>query len=107
MKLRATDQLHVSAVRADSLRPGDEFEVSDTLGEELLKKHANRVQRVEGGEPDAAESGEKAETAPQNKAEGAAPANKAERPTATKATATKTTTTKTAAKAPRKGRNRR
>lgn len=39
MKLKVTGQLHVSAVSSDTLRPGQEIEVSAALGEELLAKH--------------------------------------------------------------------
>lgn len=63
MKLRATDQISISAVKADSLRPGEEFDVSDAYGRELLEKHSSRVERVER------EAAEKAEAAPKNKAE--------------------------------------
>lgn len=74
MKLRATDQLHISAVKADSLRPGEEFEVNDAAGEDLLRAHASRLVKIEDG---ADAPAEKAEAPPQNKAEDAAPANKA------------------------------
>jgi len=70
MKLIATDQLHISSVKPDSLRPGEAFEVSDTLGAELMEKHPNRVKLAV--DPEA-----KAEDAPANKAE-PKPANKAE-----------------------------
>lgn len=70
MRLKTLDQLHVSSVRADSLRPNEEFDVSDSTGEELLKRHPNTLRRVDSG------SSEKAEQAPANKSE-APPANKA------------------------------
>lgn len=70
MKLRALDQIHVSSVQADSLRPGQEFEVSETLGLQLLKTLP--VECVVD-----AESAEKAAPDHENKAEPAAPANKA------------------------------
>jgi hypothetical protein len=47
MKLKALDQLHVSAVKPDSLRPGEEFEVSDELGSELLTKHPAKFLRLD------------------------------------------------------------
>jgi hypothetical protein len=68
MKLRARDQIHISSVQADSIRPGQEFEVSDAAGSELLKAHPTRLERV--GAPAA-----KAEPTPKNKAE-PKPANK-------------------------------
>jgi len=70
MKLRALDQVHVSSVQADSLRPGQEFEVSDTLGQQMLKSLPGRVERVEM-------PAEKAAQEHPNKAVSAAPANKA------------------------------
>lgn len=70
MKLKAIDQLHVSSVKPDSLRPGEEFEVSDAAGKELLK--TGKVARVETVDAAAAKS----EPAPENKAE-KPPANKA------------------------------
>lgn len=70
MKLRATDQISISAVKADSLRPGEEFEVSEALGSELLNRHPARFVRLDAEE--------KAAPAPLNKAE-PAPANKATR----------------------------
>lgn len=78
MKLRALDQVHVSSVQADSLRPGQEFHVSDQLGNQMLKSLPGRVEQVVEDEP-ATETApaEKAEEAPVNKAEPAAPANKA------------------------------
>jgi len=70
MKLRALDQISISAVKADSLRPKEEFEVSDALGRELLKLHPSKFECLDQGL-------EKAEADPDNKATSAAPANKA------------------------------
>lgn len=70
MKLRALDQIHVSSVKPDSLRKGEEFEVSDAAGADLLKKHPAKFEQVAG------DAAQKAEPAPRNKAE-SAPANKA------------------------------
>jgi hypothetical protein len=53
MKLKALDQVHVSAVQADSLRPGQEFEVGDELGETLLKRHPARFERLEDASAEA------------------------------------------------------
>lgn len=69
MRLRAYDTIHISAVRADNIRPGDEIDVSDATGAELMKAHPGIFAIV---------SQEKAEPEPQNKAEPAAPENKAE-----------------------------
>lgn len=74
MKLKALDQISISSVKADSLRPGDVFIVSKPLGDELLKLHPKTFAVVDEVE---SEKSEKAEPAPDNKAEDAAPANKA------------------------------
>ena len=70
MKLYATDQVSITAVQADSLRPGQEFEVSDALGKELLERLPDHVS--------AEAPKRKAVPAPQNKAERRAPKNKDE-----------------------------
>lgn len=69
MRLRAKDQIHISSVQADSLQPGQEFEVADAAGAELLKRHPATFEEIS--------EAVKAEPAPENKAESAAPANKA------------------------------
>ncbi|HTN60265.1 MAG TPA: hypothetical protein VL147_01770 [Devosia sp.] len=68
MKLYATDQISISAVQSDSLRPGQPFEVSDDYGKELLAKVPHAVS-TEAPKV-------KAEPAPKNKAE-PKPKNKA------------------------------
>ena len=68
MRLKALDQIHLSSVRPDSLRVGEEFDVSDALGGELMEKHPTRFERVHI-------SGEKAAPSPLNKVD-APPANK-------------------------------
>lgn len=72
MKLRALDQIHVSSIQPDSLRPGQEIEVGDALGAELLTKHPRTFREVAADE----DGGQKADPVPLNKAEDA-PANKA------------------------------
>ncbi|MCV9960392.1 hypothetical protein OIU34_00635 [Pararhizobium sp. BT-229] len=72
MKLKALDQISVSSVSADSLRPGQEFTVSKAQGDELLKAHPKIFQKVSDEEPAA-----KAEIAPIGEALNA-PANKAD-----------------------------
>lgn len=71
MKLRAYDTVHVSSVRSENLRPGEEFEISDAAGADLLKAHPGLFAVV------SRDAGQKAAPAPQNKAE-PAPANKSE-----------------------------
>lgn len=90
MKLRATDQIHISAVKADSLRPGEEFEVSEDMGIGLLTMHPCRVARVDVTAPSAAAppaeptdpKGDEVKAAPAKAMP--APANKAEAPPANK-----------------------
>ena len=60
MKLKALDQMHISSVKSESLRPGEEFEVSDAVAAEILNAHPTKFLRTDG---------KKAERAPQNKAE--------------------------------------
>lgn len=59
MKLKALDQVSISAVQADSLRKGQEFEVSDAYGAELLEKLPGVVAKVD---PVAASLGKAAAT---------------------------------------------
>ncbi|MGE0653085.1 MAG: hypothetical protein AB7P12_15250 [Alphaproteobacteria bacterium] len=87
MKMKAVDQLHISALGADTMPAGTEFEVSASLAADLEKKGlAVRVTeeasdqmsdepKPEAGKTEAA----KAEEAPANKAE-QPPANKATKP---------------------------
>lgn len=74
MKLKVTDQIHVSWVQADSLRPGDEIGVTPEQGEELLKAHPDKFKKLASSTEDHIQA-EKAERAPLNKMD-AAPANK-------------------------------
>lgn len=46
MKLTANDTLHVSSVKADNLAPGEEFEVSDDVGRQLVE--LGRATEVKG-----------------------------------------------------------
>jgi hypothetical protein len=71
MKLKVTDQIHVSYIQADTLRPNDEVVVTAEQGESLLKAHPDKFEKLSNEEPAA-----KAEPAPENKME-AAPTNKA------------------------------
>lgn len=67
MKLHVTDQILVSSVSSDTLRPGEEIEVDDETGAALLERHPQAFSR----------SAAKAAPAPANKARAAAPKNKA------------------------------
>ncbi len=78
MQLRALEQIHISAVQADTIRPGQIFDISDSAGNDLLKKHPAKFERVDSGQPALAEASEKSQPSPQNKAE-PAPANKADK----------------------------
>jgi hypothetical protein len=64
MKLKVLEQIHVSAVSSETLRRGQEIEVSDASGEDLLKHHPDKFERAT-----------KKKAAPQNK-QAPAPANK-------------------------------
>ncbi len=61
MRLKALDQISISAVKADSLRRGEIFEISDAAGTELLARHPSIFERLDAGEA------AKAEPAPLNK----------------------------------------
>lgn len=64
VKMKALDTLHISSVQADNLAPGEEFEVSSAIADDLEERGlAKRV----GGKVEA-------------KAEKAAPENKMEAP---------------------------
>lgn len=63
MRLRAYDTVHVSSVKAENLRPGEEFDIGDAAGEELMKAHPGLFAVVSR----AAEA--KAEPAAENRAE--------------------------------------
>lgn len=66
VRMKAIDQLHVSSVKADTLLPNEEFEVSSSMADDLEARGlAKRV---------AEKKAEKA--APANKDAGAAPVNK-------------------------------
>lgn len=47
MRLKALHQIHVSAVKADSIRPGEEFSISDSAGADLLKRHPDKFEQLE------------------------------------------------------------
>lgn len=76
MKLKVLDQIAISSVSADTLAPGREIAVSASFGKELMKLHPDKFEEVSDDEKPEAEA-EKAMPAPANKAEPAAPANKA------------------------------
>jgi hypothetical protein len=65
IKMKAVDSLHLSEVGPDSLRPGEEFEISETFARELEER--GLATRVEAKPTKPA----KAQPAPKNKAEAA------------------------------------
>jgi len=74
MKLKVLDQIAVSSLQADSLRPGQEVTVSKAVADDLLKAHPSKFEIVGDEEPEPAParepvSAKKAEPAPKNKAE--------------------------------------
>lgn len=48
MKLRVIDQVSISAIRSDCLRPGEEVEVADDFGAELLHRLPHALEPAEG-----------------------------------------------------------
>ncbi len=69
MKLKAKDTLHISAVKPDNIQPGEEFEVSKHIGDDLVKRGLADLVSDDADE-------EKAKQAPDNRSEPAT-ANKA------------------------------
>ena len=69
MQLQALEQFHISSVSSDTIKPGQEFVVSESLGNELIKKHPGMFIKVS----------EKSKPLPNNKSE-APPKNKLEPP---------------------------
>lgn len=67
-RMKAADTLHISSVKADNIAPGEEFEVSGAVADDLEARGLAKRVAV------------KAEPAPANKAEPAAPENKADKP---------------------------
>jgi hypothetical protein len=78
MKLKANDTLHVSSVKPDNLAPGEEFEVSDDIGRQLVEMgRATEVKAKASDHPaEKPTAKEKAEPALLNKMT-APPSNKA------------------------------
>ena len=70
MKLKVTGQLHVSSVSSDTLRPGQEIEVGDALGDELLAKHPACFAEIKVKEKAAGKPANKKAAEPDNKAQG-------------------------------------
>ncbi|MET3925556.1 hypothetical protein [Devosia sp. 2618] len=100
MKLYVIDQVSISAVQSDTLKPGDAFAVSDAYGDELLIKLPHAVSKTPPkGHADAdakakadADAKAKADADAKTKADADAktkadqlPSNKAEQPPANKA----------------------
>jgi hypothetical protein len=68
MKLKVTDQIHVSWVQPDTLRPNDVISVTAEQGADLLKAHPDKFEKVAGSDKEHVHA-EKAEPANQNKME--------------------------------------
>lgn len=69
-KLKVTDQIHVSSVQADALRPGQEIIVTKSHAQELLKRNPSAFADLGDAEHPVveADAGEKASPDPENKA---------------------------------------
>lgn len=69
MKLKAIDSIHVSSVQAASLRKGEQFEVSDAEGAQLIERGlASIVAAPKPTAKKAPAAGNKMAAAPGNKA---------------------------------------
>lgn len=66
MRLKVIDQIHISSIRPDSLRPGDEIGVTGEEGLVLLAAHPDKFERVPDSGADHVHA-EKAEQPPLNK----------------------------------------
>ena len=77
MKLKANDTLHVSSVKAENILPGEEFEVSDDFGRQMVER--GLATEVSGSKKPAPQTEEvqmpKADAPPLNKMD-APPSNK-------------------------------
>lgn len=74
MKLKANDTLHISSVKADNILPGDQFEVSDERGRDLVQRGLATEVKPPAAKK-AAEPSNKKAAEPSNKKAGA-PAKK-------------------------------
>lgn len=66
MRLKVIDQIHISAIQPDTLRPGDEIGVTGEEGLVLLAAHPDKFERVPDSGADHVPA-EKAEQPPLNK----------------------------------------
>lgn len=64
MDLIVKDQMHISSIQADTLRPGQKVTVSAALGEELLAKFPSHFEKA------ARKPRNKKAPAPDNKSQG-------------------------------------
>jgi hypothetical protein len=51
MKLKLLDQIHISWIRPDTLRPGDEISVTPEDGEALLRVHPDKFSQIPSSDP--------------------------------------------------------
>lgn len=65
MKLRVLDQIQLTAVRSEVLRPREEVTVDDTVGAAVLESHPGYFEQLPDDEPEA--PAVKAEAEPDNK----------------------------------------
>lgn len=76
MKLKAKDQLHISNVKPDPIRPGEEFEIADPEGRQLLDRGLATRVKAEKKMDKSSKRESKAAEQPTNKA-APVPSNKA------------------------------
>lgn len=46
MKLRAKEQMHITSLQAETIRPGQEIEVTDARGQEILAALPGKFEHV-------------------------------------------------------------
>lgn len=52
MKVKAKDQVHISSVRAETIRQGEVFDVSEPVGKELIRRGlVSQVRTKKAAEP--------------------------------------------------------
>lgn len=68
MRLKAKDQIHLSSVKADTIRPNEEFEVSGPIGKDLVSRGlASEVRTKRRNSKGGKKPGNKAAPMPENK----------------------------------------
>jgi len=69
MRLKALDQINISAIKAETIRPKEEVEVSEELGRLLLERHPLVFKRAKADAAPLVRVPAKAEKPPANKSD--------------------------------------